>query len=325
VTTVPAPCRILAVDGGGVRGVVAALVLAELERRAQRPVCRLFDLVAGTSTGAVLALGLLCPDRDGGPRWTARQMVDVYAEGGPSTFRRSPWRAVSTVNGFLAPKYDVREMDVQLSARLGETRLSQALCEVLVPTYDLRRREPHVFRRSDSARLGDPPMRLLALASAAAPTYFAPVLVPDRQVGERWLVDGGLYANNPALLAYAEAQLRSPGADVLLVSVGCGRLTNDYAVPRIRRGGALVWARPVIDMMLDGQEDAVDAQARQVLQAGSSYWRFQADLPDRSRRIDDGSPANMRALQRSAQLLLERDGAALQAAADRLVAAAGAP
>ena len=315
-------CRVLTVDGGGVRGVVAALVLAALEERAGRPVSELFDVVAGTSTGAVLVLGLVCPDRDGRPRWTARDMVDVFAQGGPSTFDRSAWRALWTLDGFVAPKYSAREMEVQLRARLGDRRLSEALCEVVVPTYDLRRREPHLLTRSSARRRGDPLMRRVAVASAAAPTYFPPVPVLDAEVGERWLVDGGVCVNNPTLTAYAHVRRTCRGDDVVVLSVGCGRLTDDCATPRVRRGGALVWARPAIDVMLDGQEDAVDAEARVVL--GDGYWRLQVDLPDSARRLDDGSLANMRTLQRAAERLLTEQGALLDAACERLLEPASA-
>jgi uncharacterized protein len=315
-------CRVLAIDGGGVRGVVAARVVAALEERAGRPVSALFDVVAGTSTGAVLALGLVCPDRDGRPRWSAREMVDVFAQGGPSIFDRSAWRAVWTLDGFLAPKYSAREMEVQLQARLGDRRLSEALRDVVVPTYDLRRREPYLLTRSSATGSGDPLLRRVAVASAAAPTYFPPVPVLDPQVGERWLVDGGVCVNNPTMTAYAHVRRTRPHDDVVVLSVGCGRLHDDRATARVRRGGALVWARPAIDVMLDGQEDAVDAEAQAVLGAG--YWRLQADLPDSARRIDDGSLANMRALERSAEQLLEERTALLDAVCRRLLEPADA-
>lgn len=308
MTAAGAPYRILSIDGGGVRGLVAALVLAELEARAGRPVAQLFDLVAGTSAGAILALGLLRPDAAGtGPRWQARELVDMYEVGGPRIFHRSHWRYARTANGFLGPKYDAAELETELRERLGDTHLSQSLRDVIVPTYDTHRREPYFFKHTPGrgGGGGDPLMRVVARASAAAPTYFPPVRVHDAEVGQRWLVDGGVGANNPALCAYAEVRRSRPEADVALVSVGCGQLSTDFATSRMRRAGALLWARPLFDVVLDGQEKVTDYQARQLLPS-TRYWRLQADLRDSSERIDDSSPANLRALRDGAARLIQR-------------------
>ena len=312
-------CRVLSIDGGGVRGLVAALVLTELERRAGAPISSLFDVVAGTSTGAVLALGLLCPDSTGGPRWTAAEMAEVYQAGGASIFRRTARRDLETAYGFLAPKYGSQEMETQLKARLGEVPLSAALRPLIVPTYDLARRSPHFFKSAPQHGDVDTTTRMwqVGMAAAAAPTYFTPVEIVDPEVGSRWLVDGGVVANNPTMCALAEVRRYRPRARALVLSVGCGSLSIDFATPRLRRGGALVWARPAFDITLDGQEDAVDHQMRQLL-AEQDYWRFQAALPDDCERIDDGSLDNLRRLQATAAVLVHERAADLQAAADRL-------
>jgi patatin-like phospholipase/acyl hydrolase len=312
--------RILSIDGGGVRGLVPALVLAELEERTGRRVADLFDLVVGTSAGAILALGLLRPGDDGRPRWTAGELAEFCAAAGPRIFGRTPWRVVRTVDGFLAPKYDARTLVHLLRERLGDATLGQALCEVIVTSYDTRGREPYFFRSADvrDGTAADRPMWVVARASAAPPTYFPPVRVPrDDGSGDRWLVDGGVYANNPGMCAYTHVRRHRPGTEVGMVSVGTGELSTDFATARLRRGGALVWARPLFDIVLDGQENVTDYQLRQLLHP-ARYCRFQADLEARSQRIDDGSAGNTRALREQAALLIQRSTERLDAAAAML-------
>lgn len=312
--------RILSIDGGGVRGLVPALVLAELEKRTGRRIADLFDLVAGTSAGAILALGLLCPGADGRPRWTAHELAEFQAAAGKQIFARSRWRMVSTVDGFLAPKYNARTFERLLRERLGDTTLRQALCEVLITSYDAHSREPYFFRSAD-ARAGtaaDRPMWVVARASSSAPTYFPPVQIRrDEGPGHRWLIDGGVYANNPAMCAYAHALQHLPGAEIVMVSVGTGELSTDFATMRLRRGGALVWARPLFDIVQDGQENVTDHELGQLLPA-DRYSRFQVGLEDRSHRIDDGSDGNTEALRGRAALLIERSSDQLDAVAAML-------
>ena len=83
--------KVLSIDGGGIRGIIPALILAELEERTGKPVCELFDMIAGTSTGGILATGLTIPDEHGKPRWTAKELVGLYRDEGPSIFHRTRW------------------------------------------------------------------------------------------------------------------------------------------------------------------------------------------------------------------------------------------
>jgi uncharacterized protein len=302
--------RVLAIDGGGVRGLVPALVLDALEQRTGRATADLFDVVAGTSTGAILGLGLVHPGPSGRPTWRARDLVDLYASGGSTIFAQTPGRSLRTLRGYLAPKYDGAVLAALLRRQLGETPLRAALCDVLVTAYDARRRAPYFFRSGGQAPSGaDHPMWLVACASAAAPTYFHPVRVVD-ELGERWLVDGGVFASNPAMCAWTDA-CGAGVEDVLLVSLGTGELSADYATVRMRRAGALLWARPLFDVMLDGQENVTDGQLRRLLPA-DRYFRFQPDLTVRSQRIDDVSAGNVQALQEAVQRLLARQDGRLE-------------
>lgn len=200
--------RILSIDGGGIRGIVAAVVLAELEQRVGRPIADCFDLIAGTSTGGIIALALTRPAPDGRPSYSAQDLVGFYSELGPWIFERSPSWAARTIGSLAGPKYDSDRLAEALEDQFGDTLISAALRDVLITSYDIERREPFFFK-SHFARVRqerDFRMRDAALATAAGPTYFAPVRVlTDDTIGYRALVDGGVYANNPAMCAWVEA------------------------------------------------------------------------------------------------------------------------
>src|SRR4051794_2784100 len=201
--------RVLSIDGGGVRGLVAALVLADLERRTARPVAQLFDLVAATSTGAIVGLGLLRPGADGTPARTAAEVAEFYSSTSRAVFSRSAWHRLRTLDGVLGPKYRSTVLDRVLRREFDDVALSEALSDVLVTAYDLHTRRPFFFKSRDivEGRATDQPMWLVARSSSAAPTYFLPAASQHR-TGRRWLVDGGVFANNPTLCALVELRRR---------------------------------------------------------------------------------------------------------------------
>lgn len=315
----PKPFRILSIDGGGIRGLIPALVLAELERRTGCPVADCFDLIAGTSTGGILALGLALPGDGGRPRYAARDLADLYLKEGGRIFDESLWRRLTNPMGLRAAKYPSDGLEGVLTQYFGESRLKDALVEVLVTAYDLEKRDAFFYRRRRAradARY-DVPMRIAARATSAAPTYFEPLLVPwpgDRDV----LVDGGVFANNPSLCAYAEArqtlaQAGKAGEDILLVSLGTGIHATPYRYEDAKGWGVAGWARPILDVIFDGVADTVDYQLRQLLPPGADggprYLRFQTDLDAGLSEMDDASPGHLDGLQRAAEGILQRQAA----------------
>lgn len=200
--------RILCIDGGGIRGIIPAVVLAELEQRTGRPISACFDLIAGTSTGGIIALALTRPDPRGRPQYSAEDLVGFYEQIGPSIFARDPIHRAATLESLAGPRFDGAPLRRALDEFFGDTMLSAALRDVLVTSYDIERREPFFFK-SHHARVRterDYRMRDVAAATAAGPTYFEPVRLPTSDhVGYRALVDGGVYANNPTMCALVEA------------------------------------------------------------------------------------------------------------------------
>src|SRR5918997_2343275 len=138
--------KVLSIDGGGIRGLIPAMLLAEIERRTGRPPADLFALIAGTSTGGILACGLTRPGPDGTPLYSAEELADIYVEEGPRIFRRGLLKRIFSVEGWLDERYEDDGLCAALARYLGETRLSEALTDVLVTAYDISGRFAFFFR-----------------------------------------------------------------------------------------------------------------------------------------------------------------------------------
>ena len=287
--------KILAIDGGGIRGLIPALVLAEIERRTDRPTASLFDLVAGTSTGAIIACALTRP-----APMSAEQVAAIYEDEGPQIFHASLLKQVSSLGGVVDERYDERGLVTSLERHLGTARLADAVTGILVTAYDTEARQALQLRRADDVSMVD-----AAHASSAAPTYFEPV-----RLGARTLIDGGVFAINPAMLAYGEAD----GSVAVLASLGTGEHTRPLPYEQLKDWGQLEWAQPIIDVVFDGSADAVDDVLQRLI--AENYIRLQTRLVEASDDLDDASPENLAALRREAERLI----AARSADIDRLCA-----
>ncbi len=325
------PIRILAIDGGGIRGVIPAMVLAEIERRTQRPTCKLFDLMAGTSTGGILALGLAKPNpktRRPSPQYRAEDMLDLYDVSGPNIFSRSVWHRIRSVGGMTDEKYPSEGIDNAMRASFGNARLKDALIPVLITSYEIERRVPFFFkstRAKASPSTHDFPMRLAARATISAPTYFEPLKLPFKGGRDYYaLVDGGVFANNPAMCAYVEAKTTFPKADdFLLVSLGTGEMTRPLPYDEAKDWGLMQWARQIVSVAFDGVSDVVDYQMRQLLtqrEGQDRYYRFQARLNDGDDDMDNASRGNIRLLKLLAEDIIREESDQIDALCAALTA-----
>jgi patatin-like phospholipase/acyl hydrolase len=288
--------RVLAIDGGGIRGLIPALVLTELERRAGRRVWELFDLIAGTSTGGILACALCAPDP-----LPASEVVKLYEDEGPDIFSRSLFQRIRSADGLLDEKYDDAALDRALERFLEQKLLSQTKPDLIVPSYDTAEPGPYFFKTTDAKTSVDDdfPLSVVARATSAAPTYFEPV-----EAGKRALVDGGVFATNPAMCALAEALNTVAPADVVLVSLGTGERTHEREFGEIKDWGLANWARPILDVVFDGVSDAVNYQLKRVLH-NDRYWRFQVELTLASDHLDDATAGNLAKLRGHAEDLIQ--------------------
>ena len=296
--------KVLSIDGGGIRGLIPALVLAEIERRTGRRTAEMFDLIAGTSTGGILACGLTRPGPDGKPLHSADDLAELYRTEGPKIFDRSLLKRITSVEGLVDERYDDRGLNAALAAYLGDARLKDALAEVMITAYDIKDRFAFFFR-SSRARTDDAydfAMAEADRATAAAPSYFEPVEVTDAAGARTYpLVDGGLFAVNPAMCAYADVV--GGGGDIsVLAALGTGSHTRAYEFDDVKGWGKIEWLQPLLEMVFDGVADTVDFQATTL--SRGRYRRLQAELRYSSDALDDAGEANLRRLEGDAERLI---------------------
>jgi uncharacterized protein len=303
--------KVLAVDGGGIWGVIPAMVLAAIEAQTKRPISDMFDLVSGTSTGGIIALGLTKPGPDGKAEKSANDIVQLYVADGRTIFPTSFLQGLH-VGAIRGAKYDGKGLESALQQHFGDIRLKDALKPVLIPSYDIEKQVP-IFFKSEKARTNpdyDFPMREVVRATAAAPTYFPPEKIDTADPLNYFaLIDGGVVAGNPALCAYAEAMKMGKTADdVLMVSLGTGGFRRPIKYADAVNWGQLEWAQPIINIVLQGSNATVDYQLQQLLQYDGpqqSYFRFQVEFGQNT-SIDDASDSNLKYLMDLARAYLSQ-------------------
>jgi uncharacterized protein len=308
--------KVLSIDGGGIRGLIPALVLAEIERRTGRRIAEMVDFVAGTSTGGILACGLTRPDPDGAPLYSAEELAAIYVEEGPQIFRRSLLKRIFSVEGLIDERYEDDGLNAALDRYLGDARLSGTVTDLLVTAYDIKDRFAFFFRSSRARN--DPtydfPLVQVGRATGAAPSYFEPAEVTDVAGARTYpLVDGGVYAVNPAMCAYADVVAAGRAGELeLMLSLGTGEQTRPYPFEKARWWGQLEWARPILDIVFDGVADTIEFEAATLM--GDRYMRLQTDLDTASDDFDDASEENLAALRTEAEQLIAASGEKLDRA-----------
>jgi patatin-like phospholipase/acyl hydrolase len=329
--------RVLSIDGGGVKGIIPAMILAFMERTTGTPIANLFDVIAGTSTGGLLALMLTCPQEDGKPRYSASDAADFYIQQSPRIFPPS-WRIVHNVLDFcligkvlrFGARYDGLALRSILNELLGTMRLSDSLTRIIIPTFDTELFAQYTFD-SGSARQSDEHNFLMAdvgCATTAAPT-FLPIARVRNISGARdfHFVDGGTTANNPARVGLNVAGLNPADTSVIVVSLGCGDATALNALG-YRQAKSLTpagWAPKFIKFTTDGNSKEVHRQlmvempTRIENRGCRRYFRFQVKLHRGLEELDNAGAKNLRTLRLLAESLIEEERDTLEFLGKRLL------
>ena len=277
--------RILAIDGGGIRGIIPAILL---ERLAADPhhsgwLDRV-DLLAGTSTGGLISLALAAG-------LSPAVIREVYETKGRAIFDDSWLDDLTDLGRLRGADYDLKNLRRELQRIFGKKTLADLRKRVLIPAFDLDNEHPDESLRSWKPKLfhnfpgkdsdGDRLVYKVALYTSAAPTYFP---------SEDGYVDGGLYATNPSMCALAQAldcRRRHPARleDIVLLSLGTGTsLVHIHG--RSLDWGYIQWVKPILSIMLDGVAGIADYQCAQLL--GPRYLRLAPHFPPGKRvRMDD--------------------------------------
>jgi predicted acylesterase/phospholipase RssA len=311
----PGTVRILSLDGGGIRGLIPAVALGRIAAALAIPGKALadsFHLVAGTSTGGIMAAGLCAPgERRHGPA----ELAELYTAQGGTIFPPGAW---GRRNPISECKYDAAPLDGVLVARLGELQLSEVKPELLVTAWDLERARPKLFCSWRARRTSSEDFRLrdVARATSAAPTYFPPAIIESldanypKEQRRHALVDGGVFANDPSALALAEARRLFPKADrAVVVSLGTGARINRIDGDKACHYGFAGWLPGLIDVFMDGasalaEHELMLRQARDEL----AYFRLQLalDPPPPAFTMDDVAAPTIAGLQKLGEQVFAR-------------------
>lgn len=288
--------KILSIDGGGIRGIVPAIILAEIEKRTGKMISEMFDLFAGTSTGGLIATMLVLPSK-----MSASDIVEMYEKRGSEIFSRDICEFIFSFASLSDHKFSSNGITRVLTDVLGDITIESVEKDLLVTAYDITNREPYFFKswRPDFNGI---PLVTVCKATSAAPTYFEPVST-SIQGKDRTFIDGGVFVNNPAVSAYVEA-MRIYGPDVYMLSLGTGTLVESIKYQEAKSWGKIEWIAPLIDCMFGASSDAVDYQMEMLL--GKDFARMQLNnIKDDNMSLDDASEDNIAALKLAAKEYIE--------------------
>jgi patatin-like phospholipase/acyl hydrolase len=320
--------RILSIDGGGIRGVIPALVLKHIESRllSGRRIAECFDIIAGTSTGGLIALMLTVPNKEKRPKYTAYEISQIYEELGQEVFSQSLWQIIKSGDGWWGAKYSSHALENFLASYLGNTCLKEVVTNVIVPAYEIELDKTFFFKSSRAKRepAQDCLLRDLARATSAAPTYFSPASLIDGTGNRKLtLIDGGMGANNPSLAAAVYAmEIFGMDVDFFIVSIGTGTnygaTTRNIAREDVEYAGIMGWAPKIISTLMHAVDDITNYEMHYVFNHNKQqhqYFRLQPVLDSSHTYLDKADPDNLNALKRAADRLI-RDN---QAVIDEIV------
>ncbi|MDR6306695.1 hypothetical protein GGQ85_004429 [Nitrobacter vulgaris] len=264
--------RILCLDGGGIKGVFTAAALARIENLTNKSIIDHFDLIAGTSTGGIVAIGLALGH-------SAQSLLSFYRDRGPRIFPSTGLLERSTAlirQLFVGPKHSQTILRQELSNVLGKRSFGESKCRLVIPAYDAVGGRIYVFKTAHAAGLVNDVKTAaidVALATSAAPTYFAAART-DR---DGRFVDGGVWANSTVMIALVEAAavLRQPLSEINILSIGT--TTEPFSIARNSRASALKWNIGLVDLMMEAQVEAAQAEASLLLDCRLHRVDFKAD------------------------------------------------
>ena len=283
--------RILALDGGGIKGAFSAAALATLEETTGCRCVDHFDLISGTSTGGIIAIGL-------GLGLSAREIVHFYEEHGPAIFPSMSLvqRSLSSIKQvFWGPKHSADVLREKAELIFGDRKFGESKCRLVIPTYDAIGGRIFVMKTAHGPRFQfdvDAPAVDVALATSAAPTYFKAAAFPKHEHAS--YVDGGVWANCPAMVALVEAVafLKVPLDDIDILSIGT--TSTPFSIAENAEASAVEWNIGLVNVMFEGQVEAAFKQAGLLTQG--RLHRLDSIVSAGDFTLDDARPAKIERL-----------------------------
>ncbi|KAJ1276378.1 hypothetical protein BS78_05G210600 [Paspalum vaginatum] len=339
---------ILSIDGGGIRGLIPAVVLASLEEKLQEidknKYARLadyFHVIAGTSTGGLIAALLVAPDEVTRQRTPERPMpaksiAEFCLENGPRIFSRPQWKLLRAL--LWGPMYDGEVLREEIRNYMGNLTLADTLTGILIPAFDVKNQELILFCGSHSGggliEVEHPYMLAdVCIATTAAPVYFPPHPI-DRVVGKDGdgkqdiihAIDGGVCANNPVLHALAtillnmeEESHRNPAATLekcIILSIGTGSIGEGYDAAECAQWNVFGWFykrghQPLLDILFNANPALANLVTAFLFRIHgcdtNNFFRIQPNVPTWAKAMDNATTKNMDTLINIAKDVLKED------------------
>jgi patatin-like phospholipase/acyl hydrolase len=299
--------RILSIDGGGIRGLIPALILREIEERMESILGNNtvylkdhFDFISGTSTGGLIALGLVTPGGEKHiPKYKSQDLVNLYKKKGPQIFPGYIFQ--SLINLFKA-KYDPTPLEHYLEESFENHKLSEALTRLLITAYDMGQRRVHIFDSLEASKnpRKDFIMPFVGRATSAAPTYFPAAQVTNIMNDLYTFSDGGVYANNPTLIALQTAMETFPDAQrYILLSLGTGQKLTESLDETMDEAGLLGWLPNITSVLMNNAANVTTHNLAKLQEMDNriEIHRLQPTLSGSENKMDDVNKKNLRQLE----------------------------
>jgi len=311
---------ILSIDGGGIRGLIPARILARIEEDLENKygqsirLAHLFDVMSGTSTGGIITLGLTAPvkerETDLAPGYPAKKLVELYKERGAEIFPVGGpawWEDLKTL---FKDRYDPRPLEKLLDGYFHEHELRETTTRVIIPAHELNTNVTYVFD-SKEADVGTKnyKMKDVARATSAAPTYFSAATIKNKNGDEKIFVDGGLTLNNPTEIALEKAR-KNGAKKFFIISLGTGEAPREN-LAKLKEKGAASWASPTISLMMSAASKFVDerlvSEKERAKENGLEveYLRIQPIINSNVKDLDTIAPENIKSLEGYADLIFD--------------------
>lgn len=324
--------RILSIDGGGVRGIVPAITLAYLEKKLQQlsdnkeaRLADYFDLFAGTSTGGLIVAGLLTPDKNNRPKYSAAQIIDLYLENSKAIFQSSFIHGIKSASGLLDVKYSDKGMISVYQKYFADAELKQLLKPCLIPVYDLTIGKNYFFRQRTAKADGahNYYIKDVLRAATAALTYFPPAEIKNvNNTQEHCFIDGGIFAINPALSAYTEFRYLNQklfSKNTLILSLGTGKQTTLLDCKKIEHWGAVEWRDPASDLISTALATQSNNELTAVYYDNDNHLRINPVTDNHNGTLDDSDSVYLDFLCELGRQSIADNQAELDSFAKRLV------
>lgn len=332
--------RVLSIDGGGMRSLLALYCLEYLEKRSGRPSCELFDVMVGTSSGAFIVAALAVPLDHDTPRFTAAELIKEFPRIWAGTLQTPFIHPLLSLEGRIAPKYLTRTRQKVFQEFFGNAQVGETLTTVILPAYSIQGQVPFLFA-SDMGKstsfsgasgrtiteAGDFFLADAVTAATCNPAVSAPSKITNSAGDQTETIIGAeIYAGSPALLALSEVLLRFPGKQCVLISLGSGVASSASS------GNATGWnrtsdAEEIMRIAADASRFTTSQIASSLHRFGSgpvaAYIRLDMPLPESALPADDTSEKNIRELTLLAGKLTSEKSATLDRTADFLGAKQG--